>query len=191
MPTTKITPASAAWITLADAKLHLRVDADITADDTLISGLIKSVYLACENACKRSLMTTTWELSAPCFVRQLRLLYPSVLSVASVKYADMAGVEQTLPTTEYDADLASEPGLITLAYGKAWPVTRPQPNAVRVRYDAGFGAAASAIPEDLQLWMKLHLGHYYEHREATVTGTIIAPLPYADGLLDTYRCWSV
>jgi uncharacterized phiE125 gp8 family phage protein len=188
--TTKITPASAAWITLADAKLHLKVDADITADDTLISGLIKSVYLACENTCKRTLLTTTWEHAAPCFARELRLLYPRVLTVTSVKYIDWDGVEQTLPTTEYDADMVSEPGLITLAYGKVWPTTRPQPNAVRVRYTAGYGAAASDIPEDLVLWMKLHLGHYYVHREASVSGTI-APLPYADGLLDSYRVWSV
>jgi uncharacterized phiE125 gp8 family phage protein len=191
MPTTKITPASAAWITLADAKLHLKVDADITADDTLISGLIKSVYLACENACKRSLMTTTWELAVRCFAAQLSLLYPRVLAVASVKYIDMDGAEQTLPTTEYDVDVALEPGAVTLAYGKTWPATRPQPNAVRVRYTAGYGAAASDIPEDLVLWMKLHLGHYYVHREASISGTIITPLPYADGLLDSYRVWSV
>lgn len=187
----KITPPAADWITLADAKLHLRVDADVTADDALIAGLVKSVQRACEARCQRSLITTTWELQADDFCGPLRLLYPQVQSVTSVKYIDRAGVEQTLATTVYDADVSSEPGRVTLADGQVWPVTRCQPNAVRVRYVAGYGAAASAIPEDLVLWMKLHLGHYYEHREAVIVGTSVTPLPFADSLLGSYPVWSV
>jgi uncharacterized phiE125 gp8 family phage protein len=189
--TIKIAPAQASWITLADAKVHLKVDADLTADDTLISSLIKSVQLACENRCQRTLITTTWELVLDCFSDWLRLLYPRVLGVTSVKYIDQDGVEQTLASTEYQVDVAAEPGRVTPAYGKTWPTTRVQPNAVRVRYTAGYGAAASDIPEDLVLWMKLHLGHYYTHRDASVTGANVMPLPYADGLLDSYRVWSV
>lgn len=188
MPTIKITDAAEEWITRADAKVHLRLDADQTAEDGLIDTLIKAVRLACEARCNRTLITTTWERVQDAFTDAVELPWPRVIAVSSVKYIDLDGVEQTLDPADYQLDKDSEPGWVVPAYEKAWPDTRDQANAVRVRYTAGYGADASAVPEDLKLWMKLQLAHFWKHREAAAAGGL-QPLPYADALLDPHRVW--
>jgi uncharacterized phiE125 gp8 family phage protein len=113
---------------------------------------------------------------------------PKVLSVVSVKYIDTAGVEQTLSPLDYLVDMDSEPGYVVPAYGKTWPCTRAQINAVRVRYTAGYGATAADVPQSIVNWLRLHLEHYYRNRGAVVS-TSVQALPYADRLLDEGRVW--
>lgn len=50
-------------ITLAEAKSHLRVDSDFTADDSLISGLIVAARQEAEQICRRALIKQTWKLA--------------------------------------------------------------------------------------------------------------------------------
>jgi uncharacterized phiE125 gp8 family phage protein len=187
MTIVKITDATVEPITLAEAKLWLRVDQ--TDEDALIGALITSVRKAAEHEMQRTLIATTWELVVDAFPAALRLEMPKILSVASVKYIDTAGVEQTLSPADYLVDMDSEPGYVVPAYLKAWPSTRAQINAVRVRYTAGYGPAATDVPQSIVNWLRLHLEHYYRNRGAAVVGTIVASLPYADRLLDEGRVW--
>jgi uncharacterized phiE125 gp8 family phage protein len=186
MATLKITDAIVEPVTLAEAKLHLRVDHN--AEDTLITALITATRQAAEFRCQRTLLQTTWELTQDTFTDALRLQYPRIIAVASVKYLDDTGVLQTLADTEYLVDTDSEPGYVVPAYGKAWPGTLDQINAVKVRYTAGYGTTADKVPAPIKQWMLLHIGHYYRNREAGV-GAGMQSLPYADGLLDEYRIW--
>lgn len=190
MPINKITDATVEPFTLAEAKLHLKVETAITEDDSLITALIKAVRLACEGQCRRTLLQTTWELAQDKFSTALMLEHPRIIGVDSIKYIDANGVEQTLDPQDYLVDKDSEPGWVVPAYDKRWPDTRCQLNAVRVRYRAGYGTEASAVPEDLKVWMKLHLAHYYKNREASISGTTVTPLPFASGLLDPYLVWT-
>lgn len=185
MATLKITDATVEPLTLAQAKLHLRVDG--SDEDALITALITATRTACEHRCLRSLLQTTWELTQDAFTSALQLQYPRIMAVESVKYLDAAGVLQTLAPSEYLLDADSEPGYVVPAYGKAWPDTYDQVNAVKVRYTAGYGTTADKVPAPLKQWLLLHIGHYYKHREAAAGA--LEPLPYADGLLDPYRIW--
>ena len=108
--------------------------------------------------------------------------------MATVKYLDVDGVQQTLAGTEYLVDVDSQPGYVVPAYGKAWPATYAQVNAVKVRYTAGYGTTADKVPAPIKQWMLLHIGHYYRNREA-VGASALAPLPFADGLLDEFLIW--
>jgi uncharacterized phiE125 gp8 family phage protein len=184
MPTVKIVDATTEPISLAEAKLHLRVDG--SDEDALITALVKAVRQACEAECRRTLIDTTWELVLDAFSEALELHNPRILSVTSVKYIDLAGAEQTLDPVDYVLDKDSEPGWLVPAYGKRWPDTREQINAVRVRYHAGYGTQASDVPQVLKQWMLLHLSHYYKNRESTFAGTI-TQLPFAGSLLDGHR----
>jgi len=47
-------------VSLTEAKLHLRIDT--TAEDVLISSLIKAARQYCENYQRRAYITQTWEL---------------------------------------------------------------------------------------------------------------------------------
>ena len=54
---TQLTPPAAEPLTLAEAKLHLRVDADITDDDSLITALIVTARQQAEHRTGRSLVS--------------------------------------------------------------------------------------------------------------------------------------
>jgi uncharacterized phiE125 gp8 family phage protein len=181
-----ITPPAAEPVTLIEAKAHLRVS--ISDDDTLIGMLIKAAREACEHELGRALITQTWELALDVFPEGFRLPYPSVQSVASVKYVDPDGTLQTLADTEYALDNHSEPAYLVPAYGKAWPATRAEPNAVRVQYLAGFGDAGTDVPEVLRQWILLQAAHWYGSREAA-SATRLEKTPYVDSLLDRYRVY--
>jgi uncharacterized phiE125 gp8 family phage protein len=187
MTTIKITDATVEPITLAEAKLHLRVDG--ATEDALITALVTATRTACEHRCQRTLLQTTWELTQDGFTDALRLEYPRIIAVTSVQYRDAAGVLQTLAGTEYLLDADSEPGYVVPAYGKSWPYTYEQINSVKVRYTAGYGTTADKVPAPLKQWILLHIGHYYKNREAAAGA--LEPLPYADGLLDPYRIWQL
>jgi uncharacterized phiE125 gp8 family phage protein len=186
MTIVKITDATVEPISLAEAKLWLRVDqAD---EDDLIGALITSVRQAAEHEMQRTLITTTWELVTDSFPDALRLEMPKILSVSSVKYLDAAGTQQTLSPADYLVDTDSQPGYVVPAYGKTWPTTYSQINAVRVRYTAGYGAAATDVPQSIRNWMRLQLEHFYRNRGAVISGTVQTS-PYLDRLLDEGRVW--
>ncbi len=149
-------------MTLTEAKQHLRVDG--SADDTLITSLIKQAREWCEDYQGKKFITQTLELVLDAFPDgdyiEFRNCSP-VQSVTSVKYTNKDGVEATLATTEYILDKDSFVNKINLAYNKDWPTATLQPvNAVRVRFVAGFIDAA-AVPESVKWAMALHMRLLY------------------------------
>ena len=203
MPLQLLTPPAAEPVSLAEAKGHLRVD--FNDDDALITSLIAAARQAAETITGRQLVTARWKLVLDSFPGPSPMGVPNGLpfslpvhaillpkcpgqSVVAIQYLDMAGVTQTMPTSEYTVDTACEPARITPVFGQVWPNTLPQIGAVWVTFDAGYGMAA-AVPEGLKSWIKLRLGSLYAHREevALLTRGSIAPLPFIDGLLDPYR----
>lgn len=175
-------------LTLAEAKLHLRVDADLTDDDTLISALIVAARQQAEHRTGRALLTQQWRYSVDAFpVDSLDLPLPKLQSVQAVSYLDNNGVRQTLANTEYDVITDEMVGRIIPAYGKSWPSCREHPGSVRVDYTCGFGAAAD-VPQSIKAWMLLAIGAWYENREALTGGQPVAELPrsFWNGLLDPF-----
>lgn len=178
-----ITPPGIEPISLEEAKLHLRVDA--TDEDIPIGLLIVAARQAAEAETWRALMPQTMELSLSCWPHKIYLPHPPLASVTSIKYLDTAGVLQTMDPADYIVDDYSEPAKIVPAYGKCWPMVRHQPNAILVRYVAGY-ANISSVPQAIKSWMLLRIGTLYRNREDVVTGQV-SELPHADSLLDGYR----
>ena len=171
-------------VTLAEAKLHLRVDG--TDEDALIGGLISAAREACEDRIEGTVPVTSWKLTLDTFTDAIKLPRGPVASVASVKYLDANGVEQTLSPADYLVDTVSTPGYIVPAYGKEWPTTRDQINAVTVDYTAGNATPTHA----LKAWMLLAIGEMYANREASSERPAVAH-GFADRLLDPFRAWGV
>lgn len=168
MRTEIVTPPTAEPVTLAEAKVHLRVDTD--ADDGRITRLIATARELCETIARRAFVAQTWDLwldgfpaSPGYFDRRIReqgpslaawlpraglgeiqLPRPPLVSVAGVYHLDAAGVERTVSPSAYRV-LTGTPGRLTPAAGQLWPKALDATDAVRVRYTAGFGAA-SAVP---------------------------------------------
>ena len=160
-------------ITLAEAKLHLRIDSDITDQDALISALVQGAREWVENYCRRSLVERTLELRLDNWYREIRLPRGPVSAVASVKYVDSGGTLTTLAADQYQVDTYSVPARIVPAYGVIWPTVKTgEINAVLVTYTAGYtpgGASptdyAENIPEAIKATIKLLVGNFYENRE--------------------------
>lgn len=180
-----ITPPATEPVSLAEARLHLKVDS--TDDDTLITALIVAAREQAEHRTGRAMITQTLEKVLDAFPADIELPMPPAISITSVKYLDTSGVEQTLASDQYSLDSDSEPGWLTPAYGVTWPATYSAPNAVRVRYTAGYGAA-SDVPQSIKSWMLLAIGTLYDHRNPVIVGTIVQDLPrdFLAALLDRY-----
>ncbi len=203
MPLMLVTPPAEEPVSLAEAKLHLRVD--FTDDDVLITALISAARQAAETITGRQIVTARWKMILDSFPGPSLMGVPAgqtfslpghaillhkcpVQSIVSIQYLDMTGSLQTLASNNYTADIACEPARITPVFGQCWPSSLPQIGAVSVTFDAGYGAAA-AVPEGLKSWIKLRVGSLYAHREevAVVSRGRVELLPFIDGLLDPYK----
>lgn len=179
-------------ITLAEAKLHLRVDN--SAEDALITAMVVAVRRQAEHELGRALITQTWEQVLDCFPAvEIELPKPRVLAITSVKYVDFETVEQTLDPSAYALDADNLPGWLLPASATVWPtdVLQDTTNAVRVRFTAGYGPLAADVPANVVAWMLLQLGALYRNREAFQVAAPVAELPnrFTAALLDGERIW--
>lgn len=178
MTLTLVTPPANEPLSLADAKAHLRVDH--SDEDTLINALIAAAREDAEDFRNQSFITQTWKLTLDVWPTEPDVieLPRGPVSVTSVKYTDEDGNTSTFASSNYVEDLESEPARLALKRSASWPSDTLQVvNGIEVTYVAGYGDDASDVPAAVVEALKLMIGHYYENREATITGTIISRIP--------------
>lgn len=160
-----VTPPAQPIVSLAEAKLHLRIDHE--DDDWLVASLTQAATEWLEIATDRKFVAATYRLWLDGFdCDEIELPYPPLASVTFVKYLDSSNVLRTLATSAYEVNTRWTPGRVQLAYGGVWPTTGYASNAVQVQFVAGYGSAAD-VPELAKAAVKLLLGHLYENRETT------------------------
>lgn len=177
---TQTVAPSAEPITRAEAKTHLRIDGDITDQDTLIDALIKAGRGWIENYCRRSLVRRTYELRMDNWPPEFRLPMGPVSSVSGITYIDAGGTQRTLATDQYQVDTNSTPPRITPEYGVVWPFVKPgRVNAIVVTYVAGYAPSsdsptdhAANVPQEIKAALKILVSTFYENRESYVVGTL-------------------
>lgn len=175
-------------LTLAEAKLHLRVDH--VEEDAYITALITAARLNCEQRTGLSVCSKTYSAYADSFPAEIELPNPITSSVVGIAYLDADGSLQTLDPAQYQVDIASHPARIRPV--DQWPATAERMNAVQVSYVSGF-ASAGQVPTPLKQWMLLAIGDMYEHRTASdrpigaVVATATVAYSFVDNLLQPYR----
>jgi uncharacterized phiE125 gp8 family phage protein len=196
-------------VTLVDAKNFLRVDADLTADDTLISLLIGAARRYAEAYTGRSFISQGWKLLLDSFPGYgltgtewgVTFSHPRnavlfekgpLISVDSIIYTamDQSTVTVLSPgAPDYAIDLEGAVPRMTPGFGRVWPIPLPQIGAVQINYTAGYGTTAASVPEGIRHWMLMRISTLYENREevAILGRGKVDPLPFVDGLLDPYR----
>ena len=183
---TLTTPPTTEPISLADVRIHLRIDTH--EEDAYITELVEAARNYVERYLDRSLITQTWTATFDTFFDDnLILRHGVVASVTSVTYLDNDGVQQTLSTDVYE--LARENGrqLIRLKFNQTWPAHRVHMDNITVVYVTGYGVA-SDVPTAIQHAMLMLIGHWYENREAVLVGSIQTEYDLAvESLLSTYR----
>jgi uncharacterized phiE125 gp8 family phage protein len=179
-------------VTMAEAKLHCRVDH--TDEDDTIDGLRKAARALVEQITQRGVLTQTYKLVLDdWWVGPLWLPMAAPLqSVSTVKYYDASGVLTTLSSANYLVETVSEPGSLSWAPDITLPALQSnRRSAIEVTYVVGWTTAA-AVPIMLKQAMLLLIGHWFANREAIVVsvGGTATDLPMGvNALLAPYRVW--
>lgn len=182
-----ITAPTTEPITLAEAKLHARVEHD--ADDAMITSYITAAREDAEHELGRPLAAQVWQVTLDAFPAVEMALGPDVTGIQSIQYLDTSGALQTLDQTAYALDNMDRAQCFVLpADGYEWPSTYDTANAVRVRIACGL----DPVPETVRAWMLLRIGALIEHRAAVAAGQTLTAMPdrFVDRLLDRYRIYS-
>lgn len=142
-----------------------------------LTGLLNGAVECCERVARRALITQTWQLTLDGFCDERNFAVydcrrgwlieaprPPLIAVTSIQYVDNDGATQTLAASEYQVDAKEEPGRILQAYGRTWPSTRDQANAVTVTYTAGYGASGTSVPDEIKARLKAHCAYCHENR---------------------------
>lgn len=180
----KINTAPAAEpITLTELKTHLRVVG--TAEDTPLTSLITAARDAAEKFTGRAFINRTYDLyldewpsksesewwdgvregaSVREAARAINLPYPPLSSVSAINYYSDADVETLWAATNYHVDIASDPGRIALKQGGTIPLPTKTINGIKITYVAGYGAAASSVPQLIRNGVLMIGAHLYENR---------------------------
>jgi uncharacterized phiE125 gp8 family phage protein len=185
-------------VTLAEAKLHLRVD--LSDDDALITAMISAAREMVERYTSRTLIYTAYRLTMDNWPYDIELpRSPAVEAAANlitgiayitprIRYYDGDGNQQTMTYAAGDFEilLDNNPPLLVLPPSGIWPVTYPlQRGAIEIDWIAGYGSASTGIPQLLRLAIMMLVAHWYEHREAV--GSFGSEVPLAvDSVLRLY-----
>lgn len=175
----QLTPPQVEPITLELARLDRRLDADGSPpshpDDALLLKLITRARVHVENYTSRSIAPQRWRLKLNQFPSDEEPIVLPRLPIIEIESFKVGGSDFTAYAAscdEWHAELHPSAG--------CWPAITPSIGAIEIIYRAGYvdgSPEALAVPETLQGAMYLLLGHWYENREAVITGTITASLP--------------
>lgn len=197
MSLTVVTGPTLEPVSLAEAKAHLRVE--VPDEDALIDGYILAAREYIERETQRALITQTldyktsfsrwysqcgnWPIyyTGECYRTGIMLPRPPLQSVTSLAYVDSAGATQTLAANQYQVILDngdSHEGLIVPAFGVTWPTLQAVPDALTIRFVAGYGGMED-VPHSIRQAMLLLIGQFYEQRENVIAGASIAEVPFA------------
>jgi len=188
-----VTPPTEPAVSYEEAKAHLRLDHD--EEQAYVEALVAAAeqhFAAPAGWLGRSICLQTLELRTSGFGWcELQLPYGPVRSIASVKYDDAEGVEQTVDPAGYTLiGAGSDRTFVGLARGHSWPTANGGQEAVRIRYTAGY--EPDDVPAPLKQAILLLVSHWYENREAVNVGNIVTAFPFAvEALASPFRVWTV
>lgn len=193
-----IIPPGGLPIAVEEARWHCKQD--INADDAVFRRGIAGATVFAESETERALLATRFceelngfpggasvglvPIESSIFPGGNVLVLPRspVLQVVSITYLDMAGVWQTMPAADYVVQFSRLETRITPAFGKIWPINKPQIGSVRVIFDAGYATPIKSVSGNtltIGLWKTLAVNDSV--RFSNSGGALPAPLqPYID-----------
>lgn len=196
--TSLITAAASEPLDLTEVASHLRLSADErTAQETLLQTLLASSRDHCERFTGRALISRELELWLSHWWEEgifrdgrLRLPWPVVSLIESVKYLDSDGTLQTFSaSTGWDAELPegdhAPRAEVFLRHGQCYPSARRQPASIKIQYTTGYGDTPDDVPGQIKHGLLIWIAEAYARREEATSGTIISTNPIA-----AERCWA-
>lgn len=153
-------------ITLAEAKVQLRLESSDASEDTYLTMLISAAVEWGEAYTGRAFINRTLKFifsDFPIF-NAVELPISPVSTVSAVKYLS-AGALSTMPSTDWVVPSASRNAQVCLAAGKSWPTDLDdQRKNVTIEFTAGYGAAAGDVPAGIRMALLQFVGWAYTNR---------------------------
>ena len=163
----KTTQPTAEPVSLAEARLHLRLDTSGSPashpDDTLVQTLITAARENAEQYTGVTIASCSYEAQGAAVDSKLSLQTYPVTSVYSVTYQDSDGVTQTVAAADYYVDNFARPS--KLVFKQNTPS-----QDITVQFTAGYTDLSSPNPYPCPAGVKaailLMVGNLYENRES-------------------------
>jgi uncharacterized phiE125 gp8 family phage protein len=169
-----ITPPVAEPLTLAQVKVHLRIDQN--AEDDFLTSLIAVARQHLERTTGLVLISQTLRLYLDGWpdTGLIEIARGPVQAVTDARIYDDDGVEITVDLGGHVLDGSARPA-------RLWLRSRPSPgrpmNGVEIDFTAGFGEAATDVPDTLKRAMLTHIAAMYEFRSAVSVDQQPAAVP--------------
>ena len=194
---TTVTAYTALPVTDNDVKIALRIPTSDSTHDTLIGTCRSAATKIVMELTQRTLTQETLKLGldaypygygfyddnslpntegltvGPYMQRIGNAIYlprPPVTSVTHVKTYDDDDTATTLASSKYYVDLQSPIPRVVLRTGETWDNLLRVANAIEVTYVAGYGTAASDVPQPLKTAITSLAVHYFENPEPLLKG---------------------
>jgi len=152
-----VTPPASEPLTLAEAKLALRVDGSV--EDGYIVSLIKAARSSAEEYLRRSLVTQSWQLQFDNYVPAcVSLPKGPVQSVTFVKAIALDFGETTVSSSNYRLNAGKDQLIFNAA---------PIGMIIQIKYVTGFGDSTD-VPYQIKQGMLAHIAAMYEGRDGNV-----------------------
>ncbi|PQO33150.1 hypothetical protein C5Y96_09835 [Blastopirellula marina] len=180
-----VTPPDGLPVSLEQAKAQCHIDDSYTAEDDVLTRLIKAAWNYTETFQARTLLTTTYAQKYDYFPYEFRV-NPKLQSVSSITYIDSSGDTITLDSDLYEFDEHAKPGVIYPEFNMCWPSTRGGRNDVTLTWVAGYDD--DEVPESTQSGILQIVAHWFKHREAVLQGGF-AEVPMQAKSLLAIECW--
>lgn len=170
MQLTRTVDPTSTPITLAEAKLHCRVQHP--DDDDYLTALVNAATAYVDGPTGilgRCLLTQTWRVDLPGWDDPIILPVDPVVSV-TVAYTDAAGAAQTLDASAYTLTKAegARPAIWPKS-GTQWPALSDDPYPVRITAVCG----AATCPQDIKVALLMLVGHWYANRMVASSGAMV------------------
>lgn len=163
-------------ITLTQLKNWLKIHADITEDDDLITSMITECREWAETYTGQTLIAKNVVEKFDSFGTCLQLFASPVRSITSIQYYDSDNTQQTLSAENYSLISGLQNAEIYPAVDQTFPGVAVRPDAITVTYVAGF----ESVPGEIITAMRHILAKTYEKREDPVHQLKTAAEHYLD-----------
>ncbi|HBM91310.1 MAG TPA: hypothetical protein DD400_05500 [Rhodospirillaceae bacterium] len=179
-------------VSLAEMKSFARVGT--TADDDLMTSLIKASRQWCEKFTGRAFISQTWRLwvSFPPKKREIILPRAPLVSLTQILFYNAQDQSSEWDEDNIFVDAASILGRIVLKDSAVWPQFQRSANSMMIDYVAGYGDLESDVPQALKIAIMQLALHWYENREAVLSNESAYRVPLTvEALLQSYRIYNV
>jgi uncharacterized phiE125 gp8 family phage protein len=191
MPSILLSGPAVEPVTLAEAKLFLRVEHD--DDDDLIAALVAGSRIHVEAQTRRALIAQIWRLTRDAWPESGRLFVlpvPLVSLLAARIYKDNT-TSQELDLSVFTVDQAPAPALLAFP-PSALPAPGRAAAGIEIDVTTGYGAAPENVPQPLRQAIRLLTAHWYENRAVAAVGNAVAVVPATvAALIAPYRVLSL